>query len=690
MIDSKATGWRALALVAAVSVTSEARGTEAETAEALQTVVVFGTRDPTPSQSLTSLTTVVSGERLNGADQNHPTDYLQTVPGLWVSRGNGQEHLTALRSPVFTGAGSCGAFWMGEEGIALRAKGFCNANQLFDAHFEIAQSVEVYKGPYAALFGSNAQFGGLHLVLPDPREVPAAIGLQGDSLGYRRLQLQGAGVGEHQALAAWLTAVDDDGWRADSGYSQQKFNVKHVWSGQHWEAETGLALMHLEQETAGYVIGPNAYKDDRLARGNDNPEAFRDADAMRLYSRWRLEQGNSQWTITPYLRANSMAFRMHFVPWQPLEKNAHESVGATVQWQWNFAGDATLTWLFESEFTDGELSEFQESPAPFSPQNFPEGMHYDYQVDATSIGTGVQLDLPIGSRWLLDAALRWDSDRYDYRTREPAGWDCAAGVSGCRFFRPEDQDNHFENVSAGIGMNFRVSQHFSLFSRAASGFRIPQATELYRAQAADITGIESERIDSIEWGARAQGDAWKAELAAYVMTNKDGIYQDPMRNYVNGVETDHQGLEYDLVWWPSPQWQLRLSGEFARHTYANNPSTLGVDDTNDIKGNRIDTAPNHQAAAELRWRASANIDVALQWSQLGRYYLDPENNWRYPGHELLGLTAQWRLGDWRVFASVENLLDRQYAERADVSFDELRYFPGEALNMALGVTWTWR
>ena len=30
--------------------------------------------------------------------------------GVWLSRGSGQEHLTAIRSPVLAGAGSCGDF----------------------------------------------------------------------------------------------------------------------------------------------------------------------------------------------------------------------------------------------------------------------------------------------------------------------------------------------------------------------------------------------------------------------------------------------------------------------------------------------------------------------------------------------------------------------------------------------------
>ena len=45
----------------------------------------------------------------------HPNELFDAVPGTWISRGSGQEHLTAIRSPVLTGAGACGAFLLLED-----------------------------------------------------------------------------------------------------------------------------------------------------------------------------------------------------------------------------------------------------------------------------------------------------------------------------------------------------------------------------------------------------------------------------------------------------------------------------------------------------------------------------------------------------------------------------------------------
>ena len=45
-----------------------------------------------------------------------------------IQRGSGQESLTALRSPVLTGAGACGAVLVLEDGIPIRPVGTCNVN----------------------------------------------------------------------------------------------------------------------------------------------------------------------------------------------------------------------------------------------------------------------------------------------------------------------------------------------------------------------------------------------------------------------------------------------------------------------------------------------------------------------------------------------------------------------------------
>jgi len=97
-----------------------------------ESMVVTASRLPSPELETLGNIAVLNPDDIEITGATHPYDLGVRVPGVWISRGNGQEHLTAIRSPVLTGPGSCGAFLVLEDGIPTRPAGFCNANQLFE------------------------------------------------------------------------------------------------------------------------------------------------------------------------------------------------------------------------------------------------------------------------------------------------------------------------------------------------------------------------------------------------------------------------------------------------------------------------------------------------------------------------------------------------------------------------------
>ncbi len=136
----------------------------------LEEIVVTAQR-----QAVAAIATPLSIDRV-GADAirlvgaTHSSEVINRVPGAMVQRGSGQESLTAIRSPVLTGAGSCGAFLFLENGIAIRPVGFCNVNELLEVNTEQADAIEVLRGTGTALQGSNAVHGMVNVL----QDAPAA------------------------------------------------------------------------------------------------------------------------------------------------------------------------------------------------------------------------------------------------------------------------------------------------------------------------------------------------------------------------------------------------------------------------------------------------------------------------------------------------------------------------------------
>lgn len=155
-------------------------------ANAQDVIVVTGDRaGEVREESVLSLGVIPAAEIAEVAAQ-HPAELLNREAGVFVHRGNGAEHLTAIRSPVLTGGAGAGGFLYLEDGIPLRAAGFANVNGLFEGIGPLAGGVEVLRGPGPALYGSNALHGLVNTRTPDPADTASRLVAEAGSFGRYR------------------------------------------------------------------------------------------------------------------------------------------------------------------------------------------------------------------------------------------------------------------------------------------------------------------------------------------------------------------------------------------------------------------------------------------------------------------------------------------------------------------------
>ena len=195
----------------------------------------------------------------------HPNEAFVRIPGVWISRGSGQEHLTAIRSAVLTGPGACGAFLLLENGVPVRPSGFCNVNGLFELHTELAAGLEVVRGPASALYGGNALRGVINVLAPSVRP-GASVTLEAGPWDYGRIGLRAGRETGRGAVGLAFTGVSANGWRDATGHDQQKLSLQWDTSVGAWDVSSLLSAVNLNQETGGFVLGDRAYEDDDLDR----------------------------------------------------------------------------------------------------------------------------------------------------------------------------------------------------------------------------------------------------------------------------------------------------------------------------------------------------------------------------------------------------------------------------------------
>jgi outer membrane receptor protein involved in Fe transport len=663
--------------------------------EGVDEVVVTTTR--TPSLRLDNpgnIATIDPSESLS----LFPVELLNTAPGVHIHRGSGQEHLTAIRSPVLVGGAGAGSFLYLEDGIPMRAPGFANVNALMDAHPQNDGSVEIVRGPGSALYGSNAVHGLINFIAAPLEDGARSLDVAAGSYGRHALGLMSSQA--HEGFTSRVTLDlngEEDGYRDEQSFGQQKARVESAWEKAGTDYRFSLSAMNLNQETAGYIKTEDcgdatveAYKVEACAKSNPNPEAYRDAEAYRTYLRMtRTLDDGATLTLTPYARSNDMSFIMHFLPGQATENNSHTSVGLQTSYARSTDGVNYVAGI-DVELTQGELSEVQTEDNVFSFGNlaYAKGTHYDFDVDAQVIAPYVHAVWGLGNNTELTTGVRFELTEYDYTNNTETG-------GQGRLYRPANRSDDFSDISPKIGLVHALADNRRVFANLARAARAPQVTDLYRLRdkdgdgsVAEVNDIDSEILDSLEIGYRAIYPSASYELAAFIMQKENYHFRDGNDFYETDAETEHYGLELSLEWLLADNLQLVSNVTYAKHEYAFNRTVGGGNPAETVTdGDAIDGAPETLGNSKLTYTLNARLDTSLTWEHVGDYFMDASNTAEYEGHDIFGLGIDYMLsGDSAVSLRVDNLLDDGYATRADKWFGDNRYFPGEGRRLMVRFT----
>ena len=537
--------------------------------------------------------TSLNSEEISLIDAQHPKQVFSRIPGIWISRGSGQEHLTSIRSPVLTGPGACGSFLILEDGIPVRPNGFCNVNGLFETQTETASSLEVIRGPASARYGSNAMHGVINVVSKSIEDMNTIS----SNLGPNKYTNFKSSIGDSENWRINTLFSSDDGFRKESGYDQQKFHLKNKFSFYSTDATFNLRLTNLSQETAGYILGKDIYKDKKESEKNLNPEAYRDAYSLKSNLKFLWERNNNIVSLIPYFRKTKMEFLQHYLPGTPLENNSHKSFGLITSYV-SKLDNIQFTSGVQAEIAKVKLEEFQKfsltTSTAFNNAVRPQGFHYNYGVDSRSVAVFFGFDeFFIGENSSAFGDLRLEHNDYSYDNKILAGNTkddgTPCGFGGCYYSRPEDRDDNFDEVSFRLGLQKEVN-FLTVFSQISLGFRPPQMTELYRLQKKQTVGnIDSEKLTMLEIGGRFLSDYFEASISLYAGKKRDSIFRDAENFIQDNGKTDHKGLELFTRLRINEKNSLFFAGTFQNHKYDFSTETSMREQI--ISGNYVDTSP---------------------------------------------------------------------------------------------------
>jgi iron complex outermembrane recepter protein len=630
-------------------------------------VIVTAERREQPITEEGSSIAVLGRDELQRLGAHHPAEALNRTPGVNYHRGSGVENLPAIRSPVLNGGAGAGSFLVLEDGVPVRAAPFANINQVYETNLEFAERLEIIRGPGTVVHGSNAVHGVINVITPAAQESALQLEAEAGSFGRARASVLAQANGRLGAFAA----THEDGWRDNALLDLQKLLLGWDGAAGAWNLHLRGSASNLEQETAGFVIGANAYDNGDLARGNLNPEAYRDSQIVRATLIASRRISDVDVTLTPFVRHIDTDLLLHFFPSKALEETTQSGGGVQSSFAWDRA-DWRLLAGVDLDRSTMSLTETQSIPTVGT---FPQGVHYDYDVDAFTRAAYAQATWRPNEDWSLTLGARGEQIDYEYDNHAQDG-----GFG--RFLRAPDREDDFSVLTARFNVVRRFDGGAIAYANYTTGARPPQATDLYSLQTTQTPGEQDvEDIASTEAGLRLPiGDA-HVGFVIYDMHKRHGSFRNANGLTVTDTRTAHRGVELEFE---APLLTgLSLSGwiSYADHTY---DFDSPADDI--ANGARIESAPEWTSALQLLWRPTSTTELELGWQHIGDYITEASGEHEYPGHDVFSLRAAWEVtASAEVFASVRNLTNTDYAERADFAFGNDRYFPGEDRAFSFGV-----
>lgn len=651
---------------------------------ALDGIVVSASREAQRRAETPATVHALDGSAIRAVQPAHPSEIANRVPGVWVGTAGGEGHRTAIRQPLTTKP----VYLFLEDGVPTRSTGFFNHNALYEVNVPQADRIEVLKGPATALYGSDAIGGVVDVGTRAPSARPGLeAALEGGAFGWRRALVTATGTHGRDGVRADLNLTSTDGWRDATDYTRRSGTLR-------WDRDLPgdatlrtVATFSRIDQTDPSAVSLSDFRDDPTV--NYNPVASREVSAFRLSSAWEKVSGSTLFSVTPFVRHNSMeivpSWMLSYDPvWY---RSGHSSVGVLARVRRDFAPmRARVIAGVDVDYSPGFRLErkiaLERDGAVIRSYEAGDTV-YDYDVTFRGVSPYLQAEASPVDRLRVVAGVRYDDVGYAYDSR-------LAPLETGTHRRPADARPRYRHLSPKLGATYEAGPALGLYASYGHGFRAPAEGQLFRqGQAASSVDLDPVRADNLEAGFRGRMGRLSYDVAAYRMRIRDDIltYRDAQGNRIasNAGETLHRGVELAAALDLTDEVVADVSWSRSRQTYEEWAPSATVN----YSGNGIEAAPRDLASARLAyspaWLRGARVEG--EWSRVGSYWMDPENTHRYDGHDLFNLRASLPLASRvELVGRVVNLTDERFAELASYSaFAREEITPGLPRTMYVGI-----
>jgi iron complex outermembrane recepter protein len=665
-------------------------------------VVITGSRTEHASFHLPAAVDVLDAERIReGQLRVNASEALAAVPGLVVQ--NRQNYAQDLQISS-RGFGARSAF--GVRGVRLVTDGIPASmpdgqGQAATFNLDMAERIEVLRGPYSAIYGNHAG-GVIQLFTRDGEGAPTVeAGFSAGSDGLRKTDLnaQGSAAGIGYVLDA--SRFETDGYRDHSAARREQAMAKLTLQPVAG-AKLVLVANGLRQKDTQDPLGVTWSTWQRDPRAGEVDASDTQTPKRTLAERYDTrksidhQQGGASWD------QRFAAGRLHVGLWggnrrvtqfQSFSKGFQAPAshsGGVVDFDRDFHG-TDINWQDMRGLAGGQLvttfgveysrsSDDRKGYENFIGNSFGvQGkLRRDEQDVVSSTDPYLQAEWQ-GQRWQFTAGLRHSRMRVSVDDRFLGNGNDSGAL-------------RFGRSTPLLGVLYKLTPDLNLYATAARGFEAPTLNELfYSGTGAGFNfQLRPARSTHVETGIKASAGPVRIDAALFQVRTRDELVVDAASggrtSYRNASETLRQGAEVSLDGKLGAGFSTRVAATLLKATYE---TPFG----NVQAGSRLPGVPRASLFAELAWKASGDrLTAALESLTVGKVYAEDANaELPAPGYSLLNarLVAKQTLAGWRFseFLRLNNLLDRRHVGSVIVGDSNKRYYEGApGRNWAAGVS----